>query len=613
MDRMVGAKLMKMMSKSVCVVASLFCLVGAPATATAPTIQALAAPTGIVGSMAAHYERPSAGASIRRTGLPPVLTPQEHEHFTRLFQAIDAQQWDVVETLLAMHRDSVLHQVAAAEYYTHANSPKIGVEQIAAWLDRGVDLPQAEQLGRLGLTRGLLTLPDLPGKQGFRYQPGATKRVRPNTVQDGSISASARAAILDAIKNDDPHGAYAHLQSVDPGLSPAARAEWRQRVAWSFYIENDDENALALAETVREGSGGWVAEGEWVAGLAAWRLGYCALSSEAFGRSADASTNAELTAAAHYWAYRALVRCREPGQANDHLLAAARIDETLYGMLAREQLGVAQDVNAAGAVFSEADWQFLAPRSNVRVTVALVEIGRAALADEVLRHEASTGNPSGYASLARLARELGLPATQLFMAHYAPYGADTDPSLRYPVAAWRPKTGWRVDPALAFAHALQESNFRASAVSPANARGLMQIMPGTARDHNRDLQLGATYADLNDPEVNLTYGQQHLEMLRDSYGTEGKLLKIMAAYNAGLTPVTRWNTEIRDFDDPLLWMESIPYWETRGYVSIVLRNYWMYERAAGLPSPSRRALAQGQWPGFPAMSNVRTARASLTG
>ena len=55
----------------------------------------------------------------------------------------------------------------------------------------------------------------------------------------------------------------------------------------------------------------------------------------------------------------------------------------------------------------------------------------------------------------------------------------------------------------------------------------------------------------------------------------------MAAYNAGLSPITRWNTEIRDGGDPLLWMESIPYWETRGYVSIVMRNYWMYERAGG--------------------------------
>ncbi|MDZ4271808.1 MAG: lytic transglycosylase domain-containing protein, partial [Erythrobacter sp.] len=156
-------------------------------------------------------------------------------------------------------------------------------------------------------------------------------------------------------------------------------------------------------------------------------------------------------------------------------------------------------------------------------------------------------------------------------------------------------------------HALQESNFRATAVSPANARGLMQITPITVRQHAPRLNMSASYVNLDDPEVNLAFGQRNLEMLRDSPATGGTLPKIMAAYNAGLTPVARWNSEINDQNDPLLWMESIPYWETRGYVAIVMRNYWMYERAAGAPSPSRRALAQGRWPEFPQAQAVRSA------
>ena len=71
------------------------------------------------------------------------------------------------------------------------------------------------------------------------------------------------------------------------------------------------------------------------------------------------------------------------------------------------------------------------------------------------------------------------------------------------------------------------------------------------------------------------------------------------AYNAGLTPITRWNYEVNDQGDPLLYMESIPYWETRSYVAIVMKNYWMYERQARAPSGSRTALAQNAWPAFP--------------
>jgi soluble lytic murein transglycosylase-like protein len=557
-------------------------------------------------SMVAQYDR---GARASEN-VPTVLSAEEREHFKAVFAAIDREDWDMVRLSLGMYDQSDLYQVALAEYYTHAASPKVSAGQVQDWFELGLHLPQTEQIGRIGARRGLEELPQFPRVQSLGQQPAMTKRMRPRRIDDGSMNAESRTRILDAIKNDDPAGAYAILQEVDPYLSSEARAEWRQRVAWSFYIENDDRNALALAQTVSQGSGAWVAEGEWVAGLAAWRLGDCQLAGDAFARAAEDSTNAELTSAAHYWAHRSLIRCREPGAAQQHLSAAARYDETLYGLLAVDQLGIDTPGAAPVQSFSREDWSAIADRDNVRTAAALVEIGRPGLADEVLRHEARIGRAQDYRAIARLARELGLPSTQLFMANFAPYGQRAETALRFPVAHWQPRTGWRVDPSLAFAHALQESNFRARAVSPANARGLMQIMPGTARDHSRRLNLGASYADLNDPEVNLAYGQQHLEMLRDHPATQGHLPKIMAAYNAGLTPVSRWNYEINDQDDPLLWMESIPYWETRGYVAIVMRNYWMYERAAGVPSPSRRALAQGQWPRFPLPATQRSARAN---
>ncbi len=555
--------------------------------------------------MVAHYE---GRGGERSKAVPSVLSGGEQTFYNNLFAAIDRQQWEQVEAMLAQNEGGVLTQIARAEYYTHAKSPKISADQIARWFSDGVHLPQAQQLSRMGAKRGVEYIPALPHTQRFSRQPAASKRTRPRTVVDGSLPGSVRSSILDRIKNDDPAGAHALLMEVDAQLSPASRAEWRQRVAWSYYIENNDEAALALAETVSEGSGPWVAEGEWVAGLAAWRQGFCALASEAFMRAASRSSNVELTAASHYWAHRSLVRCREPGKAQEQLSAAARYEETLYGLLASEQLGIRPPAAAQAAPLTQDDWEQLSRNVNVRIAAALTEINRPTLADEVLRHQARIGSPREFDALSRLARELGLPSTQLFMARNAPRGTRSDRSLQYPVARWQPVTGWRVDPSLAFAHALQESNFRSGAVSPANARGLMQIMPGTARDHNRRLNLGASYADLNDPEVNLAYGQQHLEMLRDNYATQGKLPKIMAAYNAGLTPISRWNSEIRDYDDPLLYMESIPYWETRGYVAIVMRNYWMYERSAGVSSPSRRALAQGRWPEFPQAVNRRSAR-----
>lgn len=534
--------------------------------------------------------------------VPHLLSRSDREYYTELFQAIDRENWSRVQEMFDERADGPLHQVARAEYYLAANSPRIELPKIQAWLAEGSRLPQAEQMGNLGLTRGLMSAPYLPPERNFVRQPYASKRVLPDTIEDGTMPYDIRAAILDRIVNDDPDGARQLLDGVDAMLSPPARAEWRQRVAWSYYIENNDPAALAMALTVRKGSGPWVAEGDWVAGLAAWRMGDCATATDAFQRAASGSTNNELTAAAYYWASRAMVRCRHPETAAEQLRGAARLDETLYGMLAREQLGQALPRTHVGADFAMEDWKKLRDVENVRVAVSLAEIGRDDLADEVLRHEARIGDPENYDELSRLARDMGLPSTQLWMAHNAPRGATAEPALRYPAPRWAPINGWKVDPALAYAHALQESVFRADAISPAGARGLMQIMPAAAQDHSDDLGVPGSPSDLARPEINLAFGQAHLAMLRDAPATGGLLPKIMAAYNAGLTPVGRWNSEIHDMGDPLLYMESIPYWETRGYVAIVMRNYWMYERQAGGASESRLALAQGLWPTFPELA-----------
>ena len=199
------------------------------------------------------------------------------------------------------------------------------------------------------------------------------------------------------------------------------------------------------------------------------------------------------------------------------------------------------------------------------------------------------------------------------MAGNVPRGTAPEPAARFPTPKWTPQGGWQVDPALIYAHTLQESVFRTAVTSPAGARGLMQIMPIAVREHAASLAMSAGSVDLARPEINLAFGQRNLAALRDSPGTGGLLPKVMAAYNAGLTPITRWNSEIHDGGDPLLWMESIPYWETRGYVAIVLRNYWMYERQAGGTSDSRIALAQTMWPTFPGLAGGGAVRLAAGG
>ncbi|MWV27851.1 transglycosylase SLT domain-containing protein [Aurantiacibacter rhizosphaerae] len=538
-------------------------------------------------------------ARLSQNPAPQQLSAQDREYYRGLFSAIERGDWTQVEGLLAQRPTGLLHDVARAEYYLAANSPRVELDQITRWLETGYELPQAAQLVRLGQTRGLTGEPNLPYARDLVSQRSIPRRTRPRSVNDGTMPSDVRAAILDHITNDDPTGARLLLNGVEASLSPEALAEWRQRIAWSYFIENRDAQALAMAQTVSQGRGAWVAEGEWTAGLAAWRLNDCETSAASFQRAAQGAINPTLRAASLFWGSRAALRCRQPALSQDLLNNAALLDETLYGMLASEQLGRNLPDRVESADFSTQDWQAIGGNTNTRIAVALAEIGRDVLGSQVLLHQARIGNPRDYDAYSRLARDLGFPQTQLYMALNAPTGGEADPASHYPAPKIAPREGWQIDPGLAFAHILQESAFRSDAVSPANAQGLMQITPPTLRQHAGCVGRPAGAIDVFEPEMNLALGQCNLQMVARNPATQGRLPQIMAAYNAGLTPITRWTQEVNDGGDPLMYMEAIPYWETRGYVAIVMRNYWMYERQANAASPTRVALAQNNWPMFP--------------
>lgn len=578
--------------------------------AFATSVAALSAVPAQANSAAVDYFRGRAD----RTAVPSLLSQDDRSYYKSLFSAIEREDWTQVQALFAQRTDGPLHTVARAQYILAATSPKAELAPITDVLTKAPDSPWAEQLGRLALKRGATELPSLPQAQRLMTLPNVSKRIRPRSIDDGTMPATVAAAIQDRIKFDDPVGARVLLDGVDATLSSDARAEWRQKIGWAFYIENDDATARAIALTAAEGTGPWVSEAYWTAGLASWRLGDCGAAADAFEKTAGLAQNDELASAAHYWASRAWLRCRKPEKVSASLRNAARFRETLYGMMASEALGLRESAPPVAPDFSLADWQQLRDVPNIRTAVQLAEIGEDGLADEVLRHQARIGAPGQYAPLSRLARDLGLPSTQLWMAYNAPSGARPDEAARFPAPKWTPATGWKVDPALLFAHSLQESNFRTAVTSPAGAKGLMQVRPGTAKDMARvEPLMAGRDRQLDLPDVNLAFGQQYLQQLRDSDATQGLLPKVMAAYNAGPLPIARWNTEIRGGNDPLLWMESIPYWETRGYVSIVMRNYWMYEKQAGGPSESRLGLVQGLWPKFPGLTGAENIRIASRG
>ena len=138
----------------------------------------------------------------------------------------------------------------------------------------------------------------------------------------------------------------------------------------------------------------------------------------------------------------------------------------------------------------------------------------------------------------------------------------------------------KLDPALVAGLIRQESSFNPHAVSVANARGLMQVLPSVGAEIARALKYPVWSPSLLfDPDVNLQVGTSHLASATRQYDD---LVKVLAAYNAGGSRVERWSRKPSASQDPELFAEQIPFVETRDYVRIVQRNAEMYRLLYGL-------------------------------
>lgn len=520
----------------------------------------------------------------------PLVVPKS---WPEVFSAIRNGQWAAASAGIAALPRSPLTPLAKAELYTAKGSPTVSAEQLLFLLAEAPELPQAEQLQRMAQTRGATALPVVPRRAALVPIGTTPRRGRARPVTGEPEADKLRAELEPLVKADDGAAAEALLIERAPLLSPEARAEIGQRVAWIYYTNSLDGDARRVADQWRQGTGGeWALQSAWVSGLASWRLGDCNAASRAFAEVGRGSAEPTLSAAGHYWAARSEMVCRRPASVQPHLLAAASKGvETFYGQIARRALGMDTrlapvDVSAAARV---------ANLPNIVRADALVRMGERDLAGEILRHQARIGAPADQPALVATAKRLELAATQHFLGHFGQPGARVSPAARYPRPSWSPRSGWQIDPALALAHALQESSFRAEAVSPANAVGLMQVLPTT-----RDLIVrarGLPTGNLKDPAVNMDFGQEYIRWMRQHQATGGRLPKIVASYNAGPLAVGRW--AVNDRGDPLLWIESMPFWETRFYVPAVMRNLWVYQGFDNAPTPTLTELAQHRWPSFP--------------
>lgn len=351
------------------------------------------------------------------------------------------------------------------------------------------------------------------------------------------------------------------------------------------YDERDDYTSLA-----------------WLGGSTAlFRLNRPADAARLFELYGRAARSPQTRAKGFYWAARAATASGNAAQASAWLEQAAASPDQFYGQLALERLGRTPPAPPNLPSADAAERAAFNARPLVAAVRYLGAVGRRG--DQTIFVRALAASLDNDRDRA-MAGEFGHSIGRLDLGVWAAREARADGDNFYDRAAF-PQVA--IPPAYArnwaFAHGIirQESSFERTAVSNAGARGLMQLMPGTARQSAG--RVGVSYALgrlTDDPQYNVLLGSYYLSELLDEWG--GSAVLAAAAYNAGSGNVRRWIAANGDPRMPgvdvVRWIEDIPFSETRNYVQRVLENSVVYDLMnpanAGQPARNRISHYLGQ-------------------
>lgn len=545
-----------------------------------------------------------------------VLSQDDAERYARIFDLQDDGEMKRANLLITELDNEVLMGHVLYQRYLHPTAWRSSFRELSSWLTLYADHPGASRIYNLARKRrpSGARNPKRHELRKWRTAP-ASPSFKSNPPRRKSASQRRKVArikihVKSLLRRERPTQAlnYINAPKTQHSLTTHEYDQLRQRVANSYYLENVDDKALRVASAVAKASGTKVPMAHWTAGLASWRLGEMEDAAWHFTQLANAKyvSDANRSGGA-YWASRAYLATRRPAEAMDMLELAASNPATFYGILASRQLGVdptrgggllvAEDGVTAEAKVSPETLAQALKRPGVARAVALVQVGQIALAEDEMRRVHGKSKPADDAAIFVLARRWHLPAAQLEIANYS-----SDPALLaglYPVPDFQPDDGFKLDPALLYAFMRQESKFNSRATSRVGARGLMQLMPRTAVHVSNDRSLRSANKDrLYNPSYNMMLGQKYIQELMTDYKLEDNLFELLIAYNGGPGNLRKWKKTTEYQDDPLLFIESIPSRETRGFLEAVSRNFWMYRMTLGQDTPSLDLLAQGKWPGY---------------
>ncbi|NNG03943.1 MAG: lytic transglycosylase domain-containing protein [Inquilinus sp.] len=588
---------------------------------------ALVATAGASALATAGPARPSAPSeigvrlTIRAGGLVAPRMPEfaafflseaDAERYRRIFALQEAGEMDDADALIAEIDDQRLMGHVLYQRYMHPTAWRSSYRELRDWMARYADHPSAQLVYSLALRRRPegASRPRSPVRINRQYGQvenyGVTPcrwdlapRRYPRTERQ--VRSFLRRSYVTAALN--------FINERRSSLHRVAFDRMRADIAGGYFYQGVLDKALEQAIASAERSGGKAPLAYWIAGLVSWRLQDYEAAAGHFENFAGAEcAGAWSRSAGAYWAARSHLRSRNPEQVSHWLQEAAAFPRTFYGQIARRNLGIDDDLDFRSPALTVAHMEAISAIPAAHRAIGLLQVGRTATArDELIRIRPGDAPPLVQEALIAFADQGEMPQLGFAVAsNVQPADSGYFDAALYPLSRFEPENGYEVDQALVHAIIRQESRFNPNARSRAGARGLMQLMPGTAiHVGGRGFRGSSGRERLYDPPVNMRLGQSYVSRMLVHSQVDGDLMRMLIAYNAGPGNLRRWLGRVQYDDDPLLFIESLPNTETRGYIEHVLANLWIYRRRMGQPTPSLDRVAAGGWPRYTSLDGIQ--------
>ena len=534
--------------------------------------------------------------------LPQILTDVDATLYQQVFLLQDKEKINSAINVQNQIADGLLMNEVLYQRYISDSYRTRGAE-LTQWMTNYYNMPGAKRMEKLAkIKKASVRKASVPnmisGSESIetaqsetwtekKYTGNVDKKITEfkRAIRTGSTKVARQILEDKFVKN--------HLSESDYGRLAG-------RLSYLYYTNGEMELAKKWGFVASDAKSEY---GLWAMGLLYFKEENYVEAQKYFSRILDLPqiNNARKTEAA-FWAGRSADFKGDRENAKRYWRIAATYPMAFYGALSATMLGQQPKYEFFEAEASQDDIVELANTKYGKMALALLQVGRKDRAEEYLKYLITPkASDRLLHAVNSVASEYGLPRVSIQSASVIKdrgileIDDDIIYSAQYPLPDWEPLGGWSIDRALLFAITKQESNFRVSATSGAGANGVMQIMPSTAKRVARENKIDFSQMDMSNPEHNMFLGQQYIVDLLQHQNVENSIIKMLAAYNAGMGTMVKFEKSFYTYD-PLLYIESFPAYETRSYIKRVMSNLWLYRARLGQPLTSMKELAHGNWP-----------------